>query len=114
MGAFQSALIRFHYSFIVQHSYQIPPSFLLHDSQLPEKLFGLGKMRKWMGESYSFIDEIIQQHASARIDSDISNNSQDRDFIDAFLSEMENPNAHESFNNFQLQVLCSELFGNII
>ena len=78
---------------------------------LPEKLFGLEKMRKWMDESYSFIDEIIQQHASARVHTDINNNSQDRDFIDAFLSEMENPNAHESFNNFQLQVLCSELFG---
>ena len=80
---------------------------------LPERLFGLDRMRKWMDESYSFINDTIQEHVSKRREDDANNNdnSEDRDFIDAFLSEMDNPNAHESFNNFQLQVLCSELFG---
>ena len=80
---------------------------------LPEKIFGLDRMRKWMDESYSFINDTIKEHISTRIEDDTNNNDrcEDRDFIDAFLTEMENPNAHESFNNFQLQVLCSELFG---
>ena len=34
-----------------------------------------------------------------------------RDFIDSFLAESAKPGAHSSFNEFQLQVLCSELFG---
>ena len=79
---------------------------------LPEKLFGLDKMRQWMNESYSFINDIIQQHVLNRMEDAKNNNeTEDRDFIDAFLSEMEKPESHESFNDFQLQVLCSELFG---
>ena len=79
---------------------------------LPEKLFGLDRMRKWMDESFAFINDIIEQHVSSRAEDDANNNGrEDKDFIDAFLTEMENPDAHESFNTFQLQVLCSELFG---
>ena len=77
---------------------------------LPEKFFALDKMRKWMDKSYTFLDDVIQQHKLVRQDA-ISDEFSSTDFIHAFLSEMEKPGAHKSFDEFQLQVICSELFG---
>ncbi|TRY77256.1 hypothetical protein TCAL_17372 [Tigriopus californicus] len=72
----------------------------------PESMFGIDKMRKWMKHSYSYLQEVIDEHKVNH--TDVSSN---QDFIDAFLSEMKKDGAHPSFNEFQLLVLCSELFG---
>nr|APH81371.1 cytochrome P450 CYP3029A1 [Tigriopus kingsejongensis] len=71
----------------------------------PESLFGIGKMRKWMKQSYGYLQEVVDEHKI-----NYSPDSQ-KDFIDAFLTEMKKDGAHPSFNEFQLLVLCSELFG---
>ena len=74
---------------------------------LPEWLFGITRMRKLMAQTYGYLREVINQHKS-----NISAPDEDsKDLIDAFLQEMNKPNKHESFNDFQLEVLCSELFG---
>nr|AIL94139.1 cytochrome P450 CYP3029A1 [Tigriopus japonicus] len=72
----------------------------------PESLFGIDKMRKWMKHSYGYLQEVIDQHKDNHTDT-----TSNQDFIDAFLSEMKKDGAHPSFNEFQLLVLCSELFG---
>ena len=46
---------------------------------LPERCFGLDQMRKWMDESYTFINDIIQEHKSNRTDTDVNNNIEDKD-----------------------------------
>ena len=77
---------------------------------LPERLFGITEMRKWMSQTYGYLKEVIGQH---KVEEDTTNTetSEAKDFIDAFLKEMRKPDAHKSFNDFQLEVLCSELFG---
>ena len=71
----------------------------------PECVFGIDKMRKWMKTSYGYLQEVIDGHKTAKPSDD------HRDFIEAFLAEMAKDGAHPSFNEFQLLVLCSELFG---
>ena len=74
---------------------------------LPEWLFGITRMRKLMKQTYGYLREVIQQHKT-----NVSEASEEpKDLIDAFLQEMNKPDKHESFNDFQLEVLCSELFG---
>ena len=64
-------------------------------------------MRKLMKSTYGYLRDVIKQHKT-----NISNeNEEPKDFIDSFLREMKKPDKHESFNDFQLEVLCSELFG---
>ena len=73
----------------------------------PEWCFGITKMRKLMKSTYGYLRDVIKQHKT-----NISNeNEEPKDFIDSFLREMKKPDKHESFNDFQLEVLCSELFG---
>ena len=72
---------------------------------LPEWVFKLDEMKKWMSQSYGFLSKVIGEH-KASFDPETP-----RDFIDSFLAESAKPGAHSSFNEFQLQVLCSELFG---
>lgn len=71
---------------------------------LPEKLFGIPEMRKWIAQTDGQLQKIISDHKKRdQMDS--------VDFIDAFLQEMKKPDCHSSFTEFQLQVLCTELFG---
>ena len=74
---------------------------------LPECLFGITEMRKLMKKTYGYLKEVIQQHK----ENPSSDGEEPKDFIDAFLKEMNKSDKHESFNDFQLEVLCSELFG---
>jgi len=71
----------------------------------PEKMFGIDQMRKWMKSSYAYLQEIVDTHKKEERTEEV------KDFIEAFLVEMEKDGAHPSFNEFQLLVLCSELFG---
>jgi len=71
----------------------------------PERMFGIDQMRKWMKNSYGYLQEVIDSHKKQ------DRNEEAKDFIDAFLNEMEKDDAHPSFNELQLLVLCSELFG---
>ena len=72
----------------------------------PERLFGIDQMRKWMKASYAYLQEVIDSHKT------VEPSAEDpQDFIEAFLAEMAKDGAHPSFNEFQLLVLCSELFG---
>ena len=73
---------------------------------LPECIFGITEMRKLMKKTYGYLQKVIQEHKDNFEDS-----NEPKDFIEAFLKEMKNPEKHSSFNEFQLQVLCSELFG---
>ena len=60
-----------------------------------------------MKKTYGYLREVIAQHKVAP-----STEGEDsKDFIDAFLKESNKVDKHESFNDFQLEVLCSELFG---
>ena len=72
---------------------------------LPERVFGIDQMRKWMKASYDYLQEVVDDHKKNKPSED------PRDFIEAFLAEMAKDNVHPSFNEFQLLVLCSELFG---
>ena len=72
----------------------------------PEKMFGIDQMRKWMQASYGYLQEIIDKHKNKK-----DRSEEAKDFVEAFLAEMEKDGAHPSFNEFQLLVLCSELFG---
>jgi len=72
----------------------------------PERFFGIDQMRKWMKASYDYLQEVVDGHKSAEPSSE-----DPRDFIEAFLAEMSKDGAHPSFNEKQLLVLCSELFG---
>ena len=73
---------------------------------LPERLFGIDQMRKWMKASYDYLQEVVDSHKK------VEPSSEDpKDFIEAFLAEMAKDRAHSSFTEQQLLVLCSELFG---
>ena len=73
---------------------------------LPERLFGIAQMRKWMKASYDYLQEVVDSHKK------VEPSSEDpKDFIEAFLAEMAKDRAHSSFTEQQLLVLCSELFG---
>ena len=73
---------------------------------LPERLFGINQMRKWMKASYDYLQEVVDSHKK------VEPSSEDpKDFIEAFLAEMAKDGAHSSFTEQQLLVLCSELFG---
>jgi len=73
---------------------------------LPEQLFGIDQMRKWMKASYDYLQEVVDSHKK------VEPSSEDpKDFIEAFLAEMAKDGAHSSFTEQQLLVLCSELFG---
>ena len=73
---------------------------------LPERLFGIDQMRKWMKASYDYLQEVVDSHKK------VEPSSEDpKDFIEAFLAEMAKDGAHSSFTEQQLLVLCSELFG---
>ena len=72
----------------------------------PEKMFGIDQMRKWMKSSYGYLQEVIDNHKNKE-----RNKTEVKDFIEAFLAEMEKDGAHPSFTEVQLLVLCSELFG---
>jgi len=74
---------------------------------LPECLFGITEMRKLMKTTYGYLREVIQQHKLNPTDEA----EEPKDFIDAFLRESNKSDKHESFNDFQLEVLCNELFG---
>ena len=74
---------------------------------LPECIFGITEMRKLMKKTYGYLQKVIQEHKE-NLESE---EEESKDFIDAFLKEMKKPDKHQSFNEFQLQVLCSELFG---
>jgi len=63
-------------------------------------------MRKWMKNSYGYLQEVIDGHKKGERNEDDA-----KDFIEAFLVEMEKDGAHPSFTELQLLVLCSELFG---
>ena len=71
----------------------------------PERMFKIDQMRKWMKNSYGYLQEVIDHHKKQDQNGDV------KDFIEAFLIEMERDGAHASFNELQLLVLCSELFG---
>ena len=73
---------------------------------LPEWVFKIDQVRKWMAQSYGYLQEVLDEHKETYVPG-----GSDRDFIDAFISEMTKEGAHKSFNEFQLKVLCSELFG---
>ena len=74
---------------------------------LPERIFGITEMRGLMAKTYGYLKGVIQKHKE-----NISEPGEEpKDFIDAFLQQMQTPGSHESFNDFQLEVLCSELFG---
>lgn len=68
-------------------------------------MFKIDQMRKWMKNSYGYLQEVIDHHKKQDQNGDV------KDFIEAFLIEMERDGAHASFNELQLLVLCSELFG---
>ena len=74
---------------------------------LPECLFGITEMRKLMNKTFGYLKEVIQQHKL----NPSNDNEESKDFIDAFLKEMRKQDKHDSFDDFQLEVLCSELFG---
>ena len=76
---------------------------------LPERLLGISQIKKWMKETDKQVSEIIQEHKAS--DSESFEPSSKRDFIDSFLAEMKKDGCHESFTEFQLLVLCTELFG---
>jgi cytochrome P450 len=71
----------------------------------PESLFGIDQMRKWKVACHNYLQEVIDNHKKIKPSGD------PRDFIEAFLAEMAKDNVHPSFNDFQLLVLCSDLFG---
>ena len=75
---------------------------------LPECLFGITEMRKLMKKTFAYLKEVIAQH---KLNASTDPDEEPKDFIDAFLQEMKKEDKHESFNDFQLEVLCSELFG---
>ena len=71
----------------------------------PERMFGIDQMRKWMNTSYEYLQEIVDGHKK------LEKTEEPNDFVEAFLAEMEKDGAHPSFNDYQLLVLCAELFG---
>jgi cytochrome P450 family 2 subfamily K len=74
---------------------------------LPEWIFGITEMRKWMGQTYGYLKDVIGNHKINQSGA----HEEPKDFIDAFLKEQNKSDCHSSFTDFQLEVLCSELFG---
>jgi len=86
---------------------------------LPGNLFGLKEMEKMTAEAETFLQEIIDQHKTKSMSDHHGEDSEDegysdvepRDFIEAFLAEMDREEAHESFDEEQLRIVCTEMFG---
>ncbi len=78
---------------------------------LPERLFGIPEMRSLMDKTFGFIKDVVSNHKKELNNNDNATEEEPKDFIDAFLLESNKPDAHASFNDFQLEVLTSELFG---
>lgn len=73
---------------------------------LPECLFGISEMRRLMNQTFGYLKDVISDHKK-----NFQEDEEPKDFIDAYLKEMKKSDKHSSFTDFQLEVLCSELFG---
>ena len=78
---------------------------------LPERLFGITKMRRWMRESNQFIQDNVDAQRVIMDASSGSDGGSPDSLIGAFLKESQRKGCHASFNDQQLEVLCSEMFG---
>ena len=77
---------------------------------LPERLFGITKMRQWMRESNEFIKDNVDAQRQVK-EASVDGKSGTDSLIGAFLQEASKKGCHKSFNGEQLEVLCSEMFG---
>ncbi len=73
---------------------------------LPEWMLGITEMREMRDTTHDFLQEVIDEHKENR-----SEGEEPKDFVDAFLDEMEKEDKHASFDETQLKVVCTELFG---
>jgi cytochrome P450 len=72
----------------------------------PERYLGVDKLRQYQRDAQTFLQKTIDEHKVNYVEGEES-----KDLIDAFLAESKREGAHKSFDEQQLLILCTELFG---